>query len=178
MSKKKFTDGLESLFGLALEDDLQESSPLLVDTRAEKSQKATEPKSKAKGKPKKRKRSSGKTFTSDLDSLFEAAVSDAIDARAKKQPEAAPRKGSPLKRLRRKPLSGIDALIRQTISDSRIDYDDSAPKKRVTFIYDKHKLARLKAIAKVEKAYLKDIIGKIVSEFIDEYEEKNGKIGS
>ena len=172
MSKKKFTDGLESLFGLALEDDLQESSPLLVDTRVSKARQADQ----VKAKPKKRKRSSGKTFTSDLDSLFDAAVNDSVDVRAKRQPEATRSKSSPLKRIRRKPLSGIDALIRQTVVDNRIDYDDDAPKKRVTFIYDKHKLARLKAIAKVEKAYLKDIIGQIVSEFIEDYEEKNGKV--
>ncbi len=176
MSKKKFTDGLESLFGLALEDNLQEDSPLLVDTRTDKEdsnkETATKPKAKKNGK----KRTSGKNFTSDLESLFQAAVSDALDSKVKKQEVVEPPKPSQLKRLRRKPLTGIDALIRQTIVDSRVDYDDSMPKKRVTFIYDKNKLARLKAIAKIEKSYLKDIIGKVVSEFIEEYEEKHGRI--
>ena len=37
-------------------------------------------------------------------------------------------------------------------------------------VFDKQKLARLKRIAKIEKAYLKDIIGDLVSEFIDSYE--------
>jgi len=172
VSKKKFTDGLESLFGMAHEDDLQESSPLLVDTREEVIV------DKPVRKKKSSKKKSGKSFTSDLDSLFTAAISDALDKKTKK-PEAVAEesasKPSALKRARRKPLTGIDALIRQTIAGSRIDYDEGTAKKRVTFIYDKNKLARLKAIAKVEKAYLKDIIGKVVSEFIDDYEKKLGE---
>ena len=174
MSKKKFTDGLESLFGMAHEDDLQESSPLLVDTREEvKVDKQVKKKSRTKKK-------SGKSFTSDLDSLFTAAITDALEKKTKKPEEenkevASTSKPSALKRARRKTLTGIDALIRQTIAGSRVDYDEGTAKKRVTFIYDKNKLARLKAIAKVEKSYLKDIIGKVVSEFIDDYEKKHGE---
>ena len=171
MSKKKFTDGLESLFGMAHEDDLQESSPLLVDTREE-----VIVDKRAKKKTSKKKKS-GKSFTSDLDSLFTAAISDALDKKTKKtEPAEEPAsKPSALKRARRKTLTGIDALIRQTIAGSRVDYDEGTAKKRVTFIYDKNKLARLKAIAKVEKSYLKDIIGKLVSEFIEDYEKKYGE---
>ena len=45
-------------------------------------------------------------------------------------------------------------------------------KKRVTFVFDKEKLAKLKEIARTEKAYLKDIIGDVVSRFIEKYEKE------
>lgn len=185
MSKKKFTDGLEGLFGFSEGGDLQESSPLLVDTRDEEKE-APVKKRKKKSNPNKKK--SGKSFTMDLDALFSAAASKAIEEREEKrkknkgeqpapQENDVPPKPASLRHRRRKPVTGIDALIRQTIVGSRIDYNAKDAQKRVTFIYDKDKLARLKAIAKLEKSYLKDIIGKVVSEFIDKYEKKHGIIG-
>ncbi len=163
MSKKKFKDGLESLFGSdPAGGDLQEESPLLVETTVEKVIR--------KERPKNKKKRSSKNFTSDLDSLFEDALKETLEDKVNKIVKDKS-KISPSRRERRSALTGLDALIRRTD-----DGDDLSAKmkKRVTFIFDREKLARLKQIAKQQRVYLKDIIGDVVSEFIDDYEKKNG----
>ena len=77
------------------------------------------------------------------------------------------------KRVRR-PLSGLDALIRPPVETSSTNYDAKA-KKRVSFVFERKKLEKLKKIARSKKSYLKDILGDIVSGYIDEYEKKAKK---
>lgn len=159
MSKKKFTVGLESLFGIATEEAFQEESPLLDKSKKESKQVTQSTK----------KRSS-KDFTSDLDTLFEQALAETIEEKQEqaKSKIQAPPKPRP-RRLRR--LSGLDALIRHT-EDMEVVEVNVPTKKRVTFAFDKEKLAKLKEIARSEKAYLKDIIGDVVSNFIEKYEKE------
>ena len=73
-----------------------------------------------------------------------------------------------------RPRGGLDLLIRQTSEETYIEYESE--NKRVTFVFDKKKLQRLKMIAKSQKAFLKDIIGDVVSKYIEEYEDSNGNI--
>ena len=159
MSKKKFTVGLESLFGMATEEAFQEESPLL-----DKKKKETK-----KASPSIKKRTS-KDFTSDLDTLFEEALAETIEERqdkAKSKIQAPPKPRR--RRLRR--LSGLDALIRHTEDMESVEVDVPT-KKRVSFVFEKDKLAKLKEIAKMENAYLKDIIGEVVTNFIEKYEKE------
>jgi hypothetical protein len=159
VSKKKFTIGLESLFGMATEEAFQEESPLL-DKKKEEAKKTTQ----------NIKKRSSKDFTSDLDTLFEQALAETIEEKqekAKSKIQAPPKPAQ--RRLRR--LSGLDALIRHT-EDMEVVEVNVPTKKRVTFVFDKEKLAKLKEIAKSEKAYLKDIIGDVVSNFIEKYEKE------
>ncbi len=176
MSKKKFTDGLESLFGTTVSVHDEQG---FLGRREDKPQRK---RSKLAVKKKKKERSaSGKSFTSDLDSLFEQVLTETIEEKMKQ-----PKKSDVVstvslektKKKYRKPMSGLDALIRQTVESSTMDVRPAtAPtKKRVTFVFDKQKLAKLKKIAKVEKAYLKDIIGDLVSEFIDGYGKNDEEI--
>ena len=67
----------------------------------------------------------------------------------------------------------MDSLIRETVETSKVEITP-AEKKRVTFIFDKKKIERLKNIARLEKAYVKDIINQLVSEYIDQYDVSNG----
>jgi len=48
--------------------------------------------------------------------------------------------------------------------------------KRVSFVFDKSKLKKLKSIAKIKKAHLKDIIDEVVAEYLSEFENKHGNI--
>ncbi len=165
MGKKKFTSGLDSLFGeINQQDTLDQESVLLKETRVKK----------AVQRPTKvvaRKRSN-KNFTSDLDSLFDQSVMDESQDFAEEQKVSRRKTG---RRLNRPRITGLDALISKTTD---FDYDavERDVKKRVTFVFDKGKYNKLKRIAKVESQYLKDILGKVVTEFIDEYETENGKI--
>ena len=159
MSKKKFTIGLESLFGTATEEAFQEDSPLLDKKKKE-----------AKSTEQRIKKRSSKDFTSDLDTLFEQALAETIEdkqemAKSEIQAPPTPRK----RRLRR--LSGLDALIRHTENMEVVEVNVPT-KKRVTFVFDKQKLAKLKEIAKSENSYLKDIIGDVVSKFIEKYDKE------
>jgi len=174
LSKKKFISGLESLFGNSSEDAFQEESPLIDIKEEEKKprkQKPKTPKSKATsggGAVAIAKRSS-KNFTSDLETLFEEALAETIEEKVEKANQKEELKKRAKKR--RRPLSGLDALIRRT---EGMDYVEvNVPnKKRVTFVFDKVKLERLKMIAKSKKLYLKDIIGDVMSSFIEKCEQE------
>ena len=159
MSKKKFKDGLESLFGgpAIAEPSLPENSPLL-----EKTEKKSSSKPKKTLKVKGKRSRTGKNFTSDLDTLFETV----LESNLRESKENQKTNGS---KAKRPPVVGLDALIQRTTDH---DYDYTTTKKRVTFIFEKKKLDKLKRIAKLQNAYLKDIIGKIVGTHIDKYDEE------
>lgn len=162
MSKKRFTDGLESVFGSDHDETFDRG--LLVDEPIEKQQKPA---------PRRRKSSSRKNFTTDLDSLFDNTLTEVVEEKmgGNTQPKNLEGKSKVSSRTRanRKPLSGLDALIRQTIDSASIEYDPKA-KKRVTFVCDRDNLEKLKRIARKEKSYLKDILGEIVDGYIKAYE--------
>lgn len=166
MSKKKFTDGLESLFGD--NTSFEKESPLLVTTEEE----VTEEKPKSVA-PKRKSKRGGKSFTSDLDTLFSEVVQEIENdylAKAKKVDK--PQQQS--KKKVRKPVSGLDALIRSTVGSSKEHNLSYETRKRISFTFDKIKIEKLKKIAKTEKAYLKDIVGKLIEEYIAEYEDSKG----
>lgn len=156
MSKKKFKAGLENLFHEA-EEALHVETVALVDMAHPVAQKVS--RIKARG--------TSKDFTSDLDSLLEEALQDSLDAVA----SSSPAREAPATSSVRKPLSGIDALIRKTIEIKFTDDDsETSTTKRVTFTVDKSKLEKLKYIARTERAYLKDILSRMISQYIQEYE--------
>lgn len=158
MGKKKFTDGLESLFLDSREEPLSKNSPLLLDTEPAKASRA--PKTKT---------TSGKHFSDDLDFFFQETLRDSIQDelsdRSRPKPKPKPR-----------PKDGLDSLIRLTIETSQIElkYDDT--KKRVAFSFDQEKLEKLKQIARLERKMLKDVIARVVGDYIREYEKKKGEL--
>ncbi len=154
-NKKKFT-GLDSVF----EDDGKDlfNNASVVEEPVEKSPKKT---------TKNKDRSTHKNFTSDLDSLLEQALAESDDYKEEKK-ERNTRAGG------LQAISGLDALIRQTINFEVVKSEKGVkPTKRVSFTVDKDKLQKLKHIARIEKAYMKDILSRLISEYIKEYE--NGK---
>lgn len=162
LSKKKFKAGLESLFDESTDGFLQETVAL-VDER------------EAPRKPKKvkriRARGSSKNFTSDLDSLLEEALSESDDNQYR-QKEAT---GSLELKAKKRPIaiSGLDALIRKTIDVQYVADETEKRTKRLTISLEKKKLQKLKQIARVEKSYLKDILGSLIGEYIKKYEQDN-----
>ena len=159
MSKKRFTDGLESLFGAP--ESPEEQRVLIVEKHEERADKAASKKKKS--------RSSRKNFTSDLDSLF-------AEATAPPREEAAPPSSS-RRPVRPKPNkvmapTGLDALIRRTVEER---FENTAPdRKRLTLTLDRNKVTKLKRIARHEKSYLRDIVGELVADYIKKYEQENG----
>ncbi|MFK7810030.1 MAG: hypothetical protein AB8F74_19650 [Saprospiraceae bacterium] len=159
------------------------------------------PKPKSRRRPVRKKvvretRATSKNFTSDLESLFRDALtetfeetllqeeSNTIEETPSPQPEKIirnERKASPEdkpKRPRRRIStpggSGLDLLIRQTSDETILEYE--SPTKRVSFVFDKEKLKKLKRIAKHRRVFLKDVVGEVVAKFINEYESSNGEV--
>ncbi|MEZ4958614.1 MAG: hypothetical protein R2830_02230 [Saprospiraceae bacterium] len=170
MSKKKFTDGLESLFSTDPKDVSGKGTAFLRNP----SSVGKEGEQASVKRP-----SSRKTFTTDLDSLLEEALQETFQ----EQMEARDAKTSDNKAKvfhqqahRRRPNMGLDMLIRRTVESGAVETDEDTGRKRLTVTFDKEKLIKLKKIARIEKAYLKDILGNIVAEYIKKYEASKGDI--
>lgn len=168
MAKKNFQSGLDTLLTNALEDKPSKG----------KGRTTTHATSKRKDKKKK----NIKSFASNLDAFFQDTLEETVREQIQKTP---PTPASPTKKTkntkktaktkkstRKKPVFGIDSLIRATVESSKVEITPDE-KKRVTFIFDKTKIEKLKNIARLEKAYVKDIINQLVSEYIDTYERGN-----
>jgi hypothetical protein len=164
LSKKKFTDGLESLFTTDHNKESGEGTAFLEGAVAAEEQE--------RGRFGARKPSSKKNFTTDLDSLLEAAMQESFEEQIQNK-ESGGTKAQVFHQQthRRRPMGGLDMLIRRTVERSTIEEDKTTGTKRLTVAFDKVKLGKLKRIARIEKAYLKDILGEIVEEYIRRYEQ-------
>lgn|GEM_PF-389082 len=118
-----------------------------------------------------------KTFTSDLDSLFKDAFTEAVEEKIetlkRKSGFDAPSifqdsESTPSR------LSGLDALIRSTVNASLAELHHQSIK-RLTIIVENQKAEKLKSIAKLEKSFVKDLLSSVVNEYIDKYEAQFGK---
>jgi hypothetical protein len=157
MSKKRFSEGLDNLF-----NDPHSGQTALG---------ATEPTTGER-------KAAHKNFLSDLDSLLQEALDESLEKYEANQPDpltasAKNRSGYDATPIRPK-YSGLDALIRQTIDVQEITTDESSGKKRLTVAVDKLKLEKLKVIARLENAYLKDLLVQLIDDSIDEYKEQKG----
>ena len=146
---------LDLIFEDNYEDTFKDDSPLLGAKIEKKPAILTQEKTEAKvvkKTPKKSvRKSSRKTFSTSMSFLFEGPK--AVEDTAEKPKDAR--------------LAGIDLLLKGTLEGSKKIVEQVAPqKKRVTFIIDKEKLDKIKGIAKSEKAYIKDIFDRVVSEYL------------
>ena len=119
-----------------------------------------------------------KNFMSDLDSLLQEALEESLEKYDSNQPDtttaSAKTKTSTGMGAFRSSMSGLDALIRQTIDVQEIATDENSGKKRLTVAVDKSKLEKLKTIAKMENAYLKDLLVNLIDGYIKEYTQQKG----
>lgn len=160
MGKKKFKDGLESLF-LSAKEDSSQKKDLLFEGGQEKA-------------ARKSRSSSGKHFSDELEIFFQETLQESIHDElygGSSTPSPAPKTPRTPK-----PKDGLDSLIRRTIATSEMELHYDGTKKRVAFSFDKDMLEKLKHIARLEKTFFKDIISQVVAEYIREYEQKKGKL--
>ncbi|MFK8007792.1 MAG: hypothetical protein AB8H03_15545 [Saprospiraceae bacterium] len=184
MSKKKFKKGLESLFGDWGGEPIEDVVLELENTEDYQSE-PEKPKPHAK-KDSSKRANAGKNFTMDLDSLFQEVVQESIEEQFElKKEKAKDKKKNKNKKTESKPKSkpekkkrrviprsgGIDSLIRSTVEGSIMQIESTSNKKRVSFVFDKEKLKKLKSIAKVKKSYLKDVIDEVVAEYLAKHKE-------
>lgn len=164
MSKKKFTSGLESLFTIAENETVDHytnpSEVFSVDDTNDTSV-INDVKENVKTKR------SGKNFSADLGNAMQDAFVTSEDYLNNQ--EEVINVSTAAKRTIRKPLSGLDALLRRTIENMDLDNET---KRRVVLIIESGKIEKLKEIAKEESIFLKDILERSVNFFIDDYERR------
>ncbi len=152
MAKKRFTDGLSDLFDQPTFDQQVSDPKETYEGRDmgndEVSFEVDIPVSKQETKNK----ISGKGFSGSLDNFLNDSFSQ-----------------MGANRQRRK--TGLDFFIRSTVQPD--EESDAAAKantpdtKRVTLIFRKDHLEELKELAKQREIYLKDLVGEMVSQFLD-----------
>ena len=174
MAKKRFTDDLFGLF-----EDLQPAFPeddKGVDKGAdagavneeEERVEVEVPVRTAKAK----KKLSSKKFTADLDAFMSRDQERAASTPATGNPTKRGNQPAVLPRRRRK--SGLDLLIRSTISkeeQAERSKKTVADTKRVTLIFKKNHIATLKEQAKDRGMYLKDVVQEMVSNYLRDHNE-------
>lgn len=156
---------MESLFGPV---DEQQAGKDWFDVQKAEDQDAHEQKPK--------RSSSGKNFSSDLQSFLQEAFDDSMERQLgerQKRDEAIPAKPS-VKKKRRRPMAGLDALIRSTVDPQPESTTDRNRPKRITLSFDPVKLEKLKSIARNQRSLLRDVIDEIVEDYLNrmETEEK------
>ena len=166
MSKKRFTEGLESLFNSSTEASPQEQLVLFPEAKKKKEKPQLAKKESAA------KKTTTKNFADDIQSFLTEAFEESFEELT--QSTSKQKKTTPRKRRPRQSLGGLDALIRSTVEPSRIEIQNQ-PTKRISIVFDRSKLEKLKDIARVERTYLKDIIDEIVGTYIQKYEKEEGK---
>ncbi|HAD14952.1 MAG TPA: hypothetical protein DCF33_21200 [Saprospirales bacterium] len=162
MSKKRFSEGLDDLFssqhggghGNVFGDAVTLTSPAVPSER----------------------KSAHKSFATDLDALLQEALDESLERYESNQPDSvsASTKTKSSTDLRASVPNGLDNLIRQTIDVKEITTDEDSGKKRLTVAVDRPKLEKLKAIARLENSYLKDLLVQLIDEYIQEYTTEKG----
>jgi hypothetical protein len=171
LSKKRFTDGLESLFSIDQNKESGQGTTFLEGSSPDEMRPGA-------GKPAVSKPTSRKNFTTDLDSLLNEAMQESFEEQIQEREASAASKAQPFHQQahRRKPLGGLDMLIRRTVEQGAVADDPLTGTRRLTVTFDREKLNKLKIIARMEKSYLKDILGDIVEEYIRRYENSKGNV--
>lgn len=164
MSKKRFSEGLDDLFNNSHASHGELFGNTVVVT--------------APGGATDRKQSAHKSFMTDLDALLQEALDESLERYEANQPDSvsasAKTKASNPDSLRAPMRTGLDNLIRQTIDVQDLSTDETTGKKRLTVAVDRPKLEKLKAIAKLENAFLKDLLVHLIDEYIEEYTHEKG----
>ncbi len=165
MSKKRFSEGLDDLFSSSHESHGEAFGNTVVLTAPS----AMGERSKVSGH---------KSFMNGLDALLQEALDESLERYESNQPDSvsasSKTKTTNPNTLRAPALSGLDMLIRQTLDVQDFATDESTGKKRLTVAVDRPKLEKLKAIAKLENAFLKDLLVSLIDEYIDEYTQAKG----
>ena len=160
MSKKKFSEGLDDLFS---DTHTGQGNFYGSDSVAARAQE---------------RKPAHKNFMSGLDALLQEALEESLEKYEAGQQEAptpsGKSKSAGTTSAYRAPVSGLDALIRQTVDIQEITTDETSGKKRLTVAVDKTKLEKLKTIARLENAFMKDLLVNLIDEYIEEYKQQKG----
>ncbi|MBL7804730.1 MAG: hypothetical protein JNL02_13400 [Saprospiraceae bacterium] len=154
MSKKRFSEGLDDLF--------KDQQPAEATAFTSDNTRSGE------------RRHHGKNFMTDLDALLQEALDESLEKFESSQPATPSNKSKSAAGSARSELTGLDALIRQTIDLQELTTDENTGKRRLTVVVDRTKLDKLKTIARLENSYLKDLLVGLIDEYITAYKKDKG----
>lgn len=178
-SKKSFSDNLSNIFEYTLNEDNKQDNPTFLSKSEEffeKKEDTVLDDGNVKEKKNTRK-TPRKSFSEGLESFFKESIEEAIgdSATVTEVKKGVVKKG-------KKRAIGIEVLLQRTLFKEYEDqfHDEKKeryPKtKRITFVLDSEKVDVLKNIARKEKKELRQIISKLIEEYIqDEKSEPSDK---
>jgi hypothetical protein len=158
MSKKRFTSGIDQIMN---DDASYKLSDFSNDTPAVTS---------SPRKP------TGKRFVTHLDTLLNEVYEDPFFSESSRRDTVRTTQGKSKTEQGngyRAPVTGLDALIRQTLVQIGDEQEDDT-RRRISLVVDRTKLDRLKTIARMEGAFMKDIIGGLIEAYVLKYSSEKG----
>ena len=72
-------------------------------------------------------------------------------------------------------MTGLDLLIRNTSGEEPSTHS-KAGQRKISFVFDKILLGKLKAIARLEKTYFRELVTDVLKVFVDKYEKDKGAV--
>lgn len=167
MSKKSFTDGLESLFSGPRE---KEALDTLAPPKRKKGKRAIGESKDADQEEPKSRRTGQKTFSLDLEAFLADVLNESLQEElARTEVEPTGQKKDPPGEIPHG--EGVDALIRSTLETSTMEVT-SGKTKRVTFFFEPGKVELLKLLAREENIFMREKISQIVAEYLERYQNK------
>ena len=159
MSKKKFTDGLESIFHDNNEQPFQEDSPLFTyEARsARPAEEITSP-----------------DHNGGYRSYDEAEEEEETPEEV--TPDATNHEDAKSSKTPNRPLTGLDLLIRKTTEESPQSLHPKANQRKVPLIFDKVLLKKLKLIARMQKTHFRELISALLHNYVERYEREKGPL--
>ena len=112
------------------------------------------------------------SFKDALEAFFREELPEKVLQRAEED-AGQPRQGQGSSR---RPKGGIDSLIQGTIVKDQLELGRKDASERLTLVFDKTHVSKLKSIARLEKTYLKNIVTELIQEFIRTYESEHGQL--
>lgn len=169
-NKKSFSDNLSSIMEYTLNEDNKQDNPKFLSKPEEKKIKKElliEEKEEEKNDKKKVHR---KSFSEGLESFFKESIEEAIGDSGTTVTEV---KRGVVKKGNQRAI-GIEVLLQRTLfkefeDEFEGDKQERYPRtKRITFVLDAEKVELLKNIARKEKKEMRQIISKLIEEYLKE----------
>jgi hypothetical protein len=166
-TKKSFSDNLSSILEYTLNEDNKQDNPTFLTKVDIKESVKLETVAVEEEKEKAEKRKiNRKSFSEGLESFFKESIEEVIgDSTVSEVKRGIVKKGN-------KKAVGIEILLQRTLFKDLSQEEDEEerekfPKtKRITFVLDIEKVEMLKNAARKEKKQMRQIVGKLIEEYL------------
>lgn len=128
-------------------------------------------------KPARKKSSSGKDFSKDLNAFLQSTLDEAVEeyaAEKQSRPETTAKKRS---RRPDRSMGGLDALIRNTLTERTLEVKEK-PVRRLSLNLNSDQMEKLRQIARTKRATLRSILKEVIAEYLEQYEREDDPSGN